>query len=475
MTPTPQTRHLLNRFSWGVTPALVKEAKLADGARAWLEGQLKPAAIDDSAAIKLRGWFHYLASSPADLWNAVQSGTTTITTISLDLARWTMLRRLYSRRQLHEVMTAFWSDFLHIPSTDAASWPHRIAYDATLRQHALGRFDQMLNAVVTHPAMGGYLDNARSTRLKLNENLGREVLELYTVGVNAGYSERQVVDSARILTGFRVDLFDTWEATYNPADHYVGRVQVLDFSAKNNVADGRPLTARYLNHLAHHPATAQRIARRLCVRFVSDNPPPSIITAVAESYLSSGTSIPAALRTLVDHPAFSQAVGAKVRTPLEDTTATHRVLGLDVHRPRTSADFGNAIVFYSNCMGQRPFEWPRPDGPPDAAEAYTSVSRLLASWTAHQSLAGGYTPSAGVTYRPLASWLPALPATVGDIADHVCRSLLARPSTRGIRRAAALRVGMPVSREISSAGSFGEQRIVQVIAAVLDTPEHMTR
>ncbi|MDQ3104055.1 MAG: DUF1800 family protein, partial [Actinomycetota bacterium] len=174
-------------------------------------------------------------------------------------------------------------------------------------------------------------------------------------------------------------------------------------------------------------------------------------------------------------PDFQAAVGAKVRTPQEDTTATHRALGVQVHPPQAADDFANALVYYSNCMGQRPFEWPRPDGPPDAADSYTSASRMLASWTTHQSLSGGWTPSSGVTYRQWSTWLPALPATVGEIVDHVCRGLLGRQSTARQRQAAATRTGMSVNQRVASLTGFGEQRVVQVLAALLDGPAHMTR
>ncbi|MBA2694336.1 MAG: DUF1800 domain-containing protein [Actinobacteria bacterium] len=458
-----------------MTPRLVTEAGAAGGPQAWFEGQLKPLRIADTSAATMRGWFSTLSQSPQSLWGKVQADQLEVSTVGLDLARWTILQRTYSRRQLREVMAAFWSDFLHIPINDAGSWPHRIRYDSMIRAHALGRFDQLLTASVLHPAMGGYLDNARSTRLKLNENLGREVLELYTVGLDSGYTEAMVVDSARLLTGYRVDLFNTWRARYVPTDHATGAVRVLGFSSANSAADGRSETVRYLRYLAHHPATADRLARRLCVRFVSDDPPQAIVRAVARAYTNSATSIPAALRAMVQHPEFGSAVSSKVRTPLEDVIATYRVLDVRAQRPRTPSDFANAVVFMTNCMGQRPFEWPRPDGPPDAAEAYTSASRMLASWTTHQSLAGGFTPTSGVVYREPYSWLPPLPATVGEIIDDVGRRVLARPSNTLIRRAAAARMGLPLRTRVRTPADIAERRISALLACLLDTPQHMTR
>ena len=113
----------------------------------------------------------------------------------------------------------------------------------------------------------------------------------------------------------------------------MGPVRVLGFAEANGAPDGRGMTVRYLRYLARHPATAQRIARRLAVRFVSDTPSPALVTAVANAYLYSGTSIKATLRALIKHPDFAASVARKIRTPTEDGVATYRALGVKLTAP----------------------------------------------------------------------------------------------------------------------------------------------
>lgn len=472
--PTAADRHLLNRFSYGTTPSLAADARAAGGANAWFQAQLDPALVDDSSAAGMRAWFPFLAYTPGKLWQASLDDMTEAGLVAQDLQRWTLLRRTYSKHQVLEHMTSFWSDLLHIPASDGKSWPHRIRYDATIRQHALGRFDELLIAATTHPAMCCYLDNAVSTGWRLNENLGREVLELHTVGRDAAYSQQEVIDSARILTGYRVDMYDSWVAFYSPDDHYLGPVEVLGFQSANRRPNGQALALNYLRHLARHPATARRIARRLCVRFVSDVPSTSIVNSVATAYLNSGTDIPTTLKALVAHPDFLASAGAKLRTPVEDAAATYRVLGVRALRPQQLTDFANAVISQSGTMGQRPFDWPRPDGPPDVADAWSSVSRMLMSWSIHYSVARRM-PANGATFRDSASWLPPLPATLGEVIDHICRQILGRPSNIRLRRIASERIDLPVNTTVRTFADLGESRIPLLLAGVLDTPEHMKR
>ncbi len=394
-----------------------------------------------------------------------------------ELVRWSMLRRIYSQRQLHEVMTEFWLNLLHIPApADKVAWVNRIGYDTLVRRHALGRYDELLYATTTSPSMGCYLDNAKSEAANPNENLGRELLELHTVGRLGGYDEADVLASARILTGWKVDLFDTWQPYYDKSDHYTGPVSVLNFSDPNRNPDGRDLTRRYLRYLAHHPATARRIAHRLAVRFVSDDPPADLVNRVKNAYLSSGTDIEATLRALVEHPEFDSAVGQKVRTPSEDLIATYRVLGVRATKPsgRTS-DLSEAIIWQANSMGLQPFEWPTPDGPPDVNDAWTSVSRMLGSWQQHRNLAGGWWPNTAADYRPKRSFLPRLPARFDEIVDHVCRELHARPTTDELVAAACAAVGVRRWDRITEDHWVVEWQVPNLLRALLDTPRHMSR
>ena len=248
--------------------------------------------------------------------------------------------------------------------------------------------------------MGLFLDNAVSTKDAPNENLGRELLELHTVGVEAGYTEDDVKASSRMLTGYRVD---TWwpefRSFYDPRVHATGTIKVLDFEHPNTDADGRAATKAYLRHLAHHPATARRIARRLCVKFVSDNPSAGLVAHVAAAYRRSGTKIRPTLLALVDHPEFAASAGAKVRMPAEDYIASVRALRVGLRPPRDEQSFVNAMYWQYVGFGQAPYEWPAPNGFPEVGAAWTSAGRLLNGMGHHVNLAAGWWPTQDAT-RP---------------------------------------------------------------------------
>jgi len=468
-------RHLLNRFSYGVTPALVKEMKALGGSEQWFRRQLDhPSRFSDTFANGLRAWFPMTRFTPEQLWTRHRSKTYESHEVMWDLQRWTMLRRIYSHRQVHEVMTDFWSNFLHVSAPDDRSWPHRWSYDATIRRHALGRFDKLLIAAITHPAMGCYLDNGRSSKDSPNENLGRELLELHTVGIGEHYTEQDVYRSALMLTGYGVDMFGTFRATYNRGDHHVGRLQIMDFEHANDSSDGRAATHAYLRYLAQHPRTAQRIARRLCQQFVRDIPSDALVAHVAAAYRASGTDIRATLRALVGHPEFGASVDMKVRTPCEDAIATYRVLGVRAVRPTNPQSFANMIPFQANAMGQRPFDWPRPDGFPLLGESWSGVSRILNSFHAHHLQAGGFFPKEQVVYRKSASFLPRLPATLGAVVDHVSRQVLGRPASPDLKAAVSIRLGLDV-RQGLTAQQLPDFRVVRMLDTLLNTPTHMSR
>ena len=474
--PSPAQRHLLSRFSYGVTPELVREMRRAGGANDWFRRQLNPTRIDDRRAAAMRDWFPYLDMSPQRLWRTHETRERESWELMADFVRWTMLRRIYTRRQLHEVMSEFWSNLLHIPAPGDTSWPHRVRYDAVIRRNALGRFDQLLSAAITHPAMGLYLDNGRSTKDAPNENLGRELLELHTVGRGGGYDENDVYNSALILTGWRVDRQPTWTAYYSERDHHVGPVKVMGFEDPNDSADGRTLTRRYLRYLAHHDATAGRIARRLAVQFVSDNPPADLVADMKRTFKRSGTDISATLHTMVQHPAFDRAIGAKVRTPSEDMIATFRVLGVQAVKPtRRESDMANAIIWQAEMMGERPFDWPTPDGPPLVNDAWASVSRMLGSWKAHINMAGGWWPDTGRRIRTPMQWMPELPARFDFVVDHLCRRLHARPATDRLIAAASLSVDIAPRERITRDHRLVQWQLPWLLQTLLDTPQHMTR
>ena len=149
-------------------------------------------------------WFPALRRTPAQKQATNTAKTKLAWQYGLDLANWSVLRRIYTYRPVLETMVDFWSNHLHVSTADDRVYTHHYSYNQMIRQHALGRFEDLLVASATHPAMSLYLDNWRSTRGAPNENQGRELLELHTVGTAAGYTEDMVKDSAKLLSGYSV-------------------------------------------------------------------------------------------------------------------------------------------------------------------------------------------------------------------------------------------------------------------------------
>ncbi|MGZ5399336.1 MAG: DUF1800 domain-containing protein, partial [Nocardioides sp.] len=308
-------RLLVSRFSYGVTPALARQVTGKGGARAWFEWQLYPDRISDPDLADLERWWPGLAYSGSQAWERHASEVEPGWVLTANYQRWLLQRRMRSRRQLHEVMTEFWEHHLHVPANGEASFVYRKGYGDAIRQHALGTFEDLLQAAILHPAMLIFLNNAVSTKRHPNENLGRELLELHTVG-RGHHSEDDVKNCARVLTGWRVDLWDTWDAWYERDAHWTGQVSVLGFTDPNADPDGRRVSRRMLSYLAHHPATAQRVARKLAVKFVRDDPPQALVDRLAKVYLDNGTAIRPVLRALVASAEFRASDGLKIRNPI---------------------------------------------------------------------------------------------------------------------------------------------------------------
>jgi uncharacterized protein (DUF1800 family) len=309
----------------------------------------------------------------------------------------------------------------------------------------------------------------------INENLGRELLELHTVGKETRYSEDAVRNSAYLLTGWQMDRKGDWSCRYEETSHWSGPVNVLGFSHRNAYGQGRDAQRAYLRYLAHHPATARRIATKLAVRFVSDEPSEALVEHVATAFRRSGTDIKATLRALVNHPEFARSRGAKVRTPAEDLVATHRVLGTRIQRPRRETDAAFEFVHATTAAGQEPFGWGPPDGFPDANSVWTSTTRFLGSMQFHQSLSGGYYPTGNIGYRRNSAWLPQRRIRFDALVDHLCRVLLNRPSTPVILGAACIAVDVRPGESITLDHPLVRYRMARLLACLLDTPAHMTR
>jgi uncharacterized protein (DUF1800 family) len=458
--------HLLRRATFGATSAMHDHiAKI--GADAWLDQQLKPATIKNTVCgdliaqrFPMVNWSIAQAMSnlPPFAWDAM-----------MQLSYAAVVRAAWSNRQLFEVMVDFWSNHLNVTNPSDGVWATRQDYDRrVIRAHALGKFSDMLRASATHPAMMVYLNNADSTKEAPNENYGRELLELHTVGVEAGYSETDMYNSALIMTGFGID-WDKNTFLYNPDEHVTGRIKVMKWTAPNTAANGYKLGLAYVDWLAHHPSTARHIAQKLCTRFVSDVPPPFLVSQLAATYLAHDTAIVPVLRQLFTSQHFADSIGAKVQRPFEDVAATLRILGIHPDKA-PSTDGLEGLYWMIQGLGQAPMAWQEPNGYPDTADAWRSAGGLVGRWNAHMSLAAHWWPDK-LQSPKLRNLLPTpLPKTYGGFVDALATRLVFRTLAPAHRNAVLTFIGKGAGAHLSSTDEAVGWRLPYIVSLILDSP-----
>jgi uncharacterized protein (DUF1800 family) len=372
-------------------------------------------------------------------------------------------------------MAEFWENHFNVPVSADGVYTWRIPYGNAIRSRALGSFESLLQAVSVHPAMGMYLGNAVSDKEHPNENQGRELLELHTVGLGAGYSEAMVVDSARILTGWRVDMWDTWAAFYDRGSHYNKPVRVLGFHAKNHSTDGRQVTRDYLHYLAHHPSTAQHIAGKLATAFVSDAPSKALVKHLARVYLQHGTQIKPVLSALVASKEFRDSVGAKIRDPENDLVATYRLMNVDVAKPTTSDRAAHQLIWQASSMGMMPMSWPAPNGQPIVGAAWASPSRVMGSMSTHLTMSGGWWPSKGIHYPAPTSWLPKATTRFDHLVDHMAQRILQRHASDALQKACREAVGAKAHEQIDKDHAVMRWMFPRLLTTFFDSPDFLRR
>jgi uncharacterized protein (DUF1800 family) len=418
---TDQAAHLLRRATFGPTPETLNEATMLH-LEGWLEWQLAPQTIDDTFTDGLMARYPLLGLSSAQLQNQLDDGSYDAMN---ELVRATIARQVWSRRQLQEVMVDFWSNHFNVTTPSGSVWDLKTTEDReVIRPNALGNFTDLLLASAKSPAMLRYLNNDRSRGDRTNENYGRELLELHTVGVNGGYTEADVLNSAYIMTGFSIA--DDGSFLYRPNYHYTGPVQVLGFSSANGSQEGGlAVGEEYLRYLATHPSTAAYLATKLATRFVADEPPESLIATLAQTYLDNGTAIAPVLRALFTSPEFWNSVDAKVRRPLEDIVASTRVLGV---QPGDGTDGIQSLYYQARELGMAPLGWNPPDGYPDVASEWVSPMGTLGRWNFHRGITQGWWDELSYGNLPDLLGTPR-PATYGEAVDRLAQRLLFRLPT----------------------------------------------
>ncbi|MDQ2957130.1 MAG: DUF1800 domain-containing protein, partial [Actinomycetota bacterium] len=288
--PWDPTSLLMSRFGFGIEPRTRAEL-VSYGYDGWWQRQVnlgKAAAAPGAqytAQPQIAGQGPLLGKSPADVRAWLKANGNEYGWELMDqLTRVTLGLQAWSPATLYESVVDFFANHLNVANHSDAVWCTRHTMDRdVIRTHAFGSYTDMLLASARNPAMLQYLNLASSTKAAVNENYGRELLELHTVGLAAKYSESDVQNSAKVLTGRTLDSDANYR--YSAGTHWVGPITVLGFSHPNSTAAGGEAAGDgYLRYLASHPSTANRLAQKLCVRYVSDTPTPTLVAAVAAAY-----------------------------------------------------------------------------------------------------------------------------------------------------------------------------------------------
>jgi len=472
-------RLLISRATYGANSQTLADVHRMGAAR-WLEWQLNPSAIKDPVADALLRRLP-LHSDATPIWEVnylIDSGKLDGWQQMMSVPKGFMIRAIWGRRQLQTVMEEFWSDLFNVTVPHDGMTESRAHYQYTIRSHSLGTFADLLWAISSHPSMLTYLNNRDSSKDAPNENQGRELLELHSVGVDAGYTEADVLTSAHILTGLSVNS-DSGEYEYRPWQHWTGPIKVFGFRAANRSETGGEAVARqWINYLAHHPSTAKRIAKRLLQHFVTETPTNAQIAALASTYTKHGTAIKPVLQQLFLSKAFTASAGQKVRRPIHHVAATVRLLE---SAPELSGlNAVDDLVYMTTTMGQQPFGWPMPNGYSLLNGAWLSTATTLNRWNATRALTNHWWPNALRTPDLRIGLFGArTPATHGELIDTAALRLFGRKLQAGDKAAIltflGVQAGTPVSDVNNALSPAIDYKLGDWIALMLDSPYHFYR
>ncbi len=439
--------HVLNRTTWGIAPG-ERERVLRMGStqeaavEAYLQEQLSanPNDIADHPVERQVRQLEPLHASVAELYD------TSPRELNFQLTKATILRFHRSPHQLREIMVSFWTDHFNIDcSKTECRWLKALDDREVIRKHALGNFRDLLQASVLSPAMLFYLDGRSNRKVKPedrpNENHARELLELHTMGVDGGYRQEDVMEVARILSGWTVNGKQRLPGDYKSlkATSLGGRMRntglaILGLESKIDpfwglgrvhfvanfhdhgpkkllnteleVTNAQDELSCLIEVLAAHPATARFLAKKLCRRFINDEPRQESIDAVAAAYIHAKGGIPETLRAIFRTEEFLTARNTRLKRPLHWLISALRATGANTQA-------ASPVQQYLRRAGQLPFEYPTPDGYSDNSQDWTST--LLARWDMALRLAKGSLADCQV---PLKSLLAATQGRPG-LARHL--------------------------------------------------------
>jgi len=427
LTPRDSAFHALNRLAYGARPGEA-DSVAQFGVMKWIERQLDADHVSDTRLAEREREFKILDYDRADLAGRYRDAVRErqrmqrefgdsfplsnrrggqgvrpapmreFRELGGELQQLAVVRAALSERQLREVMVDFWTNHFNVfvgKGADRFLLPSYI--EETIRPRALGRFEDLLIATAQSPAMLFYLDNAQSVapgseppRMRrfnpdrmprgINENYARELLELHTLGVDGGYTQQDVIEVARIFTGWSIErpelgagfVFHDWA-------HDGGTKHVFGMTFHD---DGKGEGIRLLKYLAMQHATMHHVSAKLCARFVADEPPDGCVDAAVAAWQQTQGEIRAVLRAIFTSPDFwaPQAVRAKVKTPFEFVVSAIRAAGVD---PDTSPKLAQLVA----RLGEPLYQQPAPTGYAETEAHWVNSGALLARMNAAMLIA----------------------------------------------------------------------------------------
>jgi uncharacterized protein (DUF1800 family) len=416
---------VLNRVTWGASRSSFDEIRRI-GTAQFLARELHPAgearlpaevqARIDAMSISQRSMAELAADMaekrrafqhlpPEERKPAQQAYQQELTRLGREAQARMLLRALYSPPQLREQMTWFWMNHFSIFQFKLNVRALVADYEEhAIRPHALGRFRDLLGATARHPAMLVYLDNARNAAGRINENYARELMELHTLGVDGGYTQRDVQELARVLTGFSVAVPAGAPYRFYPRRHDWGEKVLLGHTIHGR---GEAELDEALDLLARHPSTARFVSRKLAVFFVADEPPPALVERMAQAFLSSDGDIATTLATMLGSPEFRASLGGKFKDPMHYVVSALR-LAFDAQPIPDAQPVLGAI----GLLGEPLYTRPTPDGYPLTRTAWASPGQLATRFDVARGI--GYR----VPYRLWQEGVPGLGAATRQALDQ---------------------------------------------------------
>src|SRR4051794_28507861 len=510
--------HALNRLAFGPRPGDV-DTVVKDGVNVWIEQQLHPEAIPDRAVearisalptMKLsnaqivRTYYgpvlmarkkanaeakdgevdkkearrEFMRDVPPDQRPQV---------VMNDLLTERIVRAAESDRQLNEVMVDFWMNHFNVFAGKGIDRFLLTSYERdVIRPHIWGRFEDLLMATAKSPAMLFYLDNARSVaapenrpqiaqrfgaramQMKnrqggLNENYAREIMELHTLGVDAGYTQKDVTELARVLTGWTItgerDGGQGAAFIFRPMLHDSGSKTVLGirFAPGGGITEGE----RMIHVLAHHPATAHHIAFKLCQRLVADDPPPALVDRVAAKFLATDGDLRETVRAVISSPEFwnLKSYRAKVKSPFEYAISAVRAVNAQITDPMPIARALQQIG--EPLYGAQP-----PTGYSDKADVWINTGALMNRLNFALALASNKLPG---VHADVVALIPAKQAAdASQSVDALAQALTGGNLTEETRNTIKSRI---VERKAPAEDPWDNTQIPTIAGLILGSPE----